>query len=149
MSSRRQILLATVNWYLQYSSKHIKITGNKSYNRGGRYRQVSLYTTLCLVDDTMPLVKMVICFKLDVKPMSSEILAGWNEYVLKLYTFNIPEAATHFHHLETFEDWVVFLNTNKLNNCVYLYILLRRFFKFCPSTYFASGSWNNQHIAFT
>ena len=43
MSSRRQLLLARVNWYLQSSLKHITelITGNKSYNRGGRYRQVS------------------------------------------------------------------------------------------------------------
>ena len=45
MSSRRQTLLARVNWYLQYSLKHITefITGDKSYYRGGRYRQVSLY----------------------------------------------------------------------------------------------------------
>ena len=45
MSSRRQKLLARVNWYLQSSLKHITefITGNKSHNRGGRYRQVSLY----------------------------------------------------------------------------------------------------------
>ena len=45
MSSRRQILLARVNWYLQSLLKHITelITGNKSYDRGGRYRQVSLY----------------------------------------------------------------------------------------------------------
>ena len=45
MSSSRQRLLARVNGYLQSSSKHITelITGNKSYNRGGRYRQVSLY----------------------------------------------------------------------------------------------------------
>ena len=45
MSSRRQKLLARVNWYLQSSLKHIPelITGNKSYYRGGRYRQVSLY----------------------------------------------------------------------------------------------------------
>ena len=44
-SSRRQILLARVNWYLQSSSKHITElnTGNKSYYRGGRYKQVSLY----------------------------------------------------------------------------------------------------------
>ena len=45
MSSRRQKLLARVNWYLQSSLKHITelITGNKSFCRGGRYRQVSLY----------------------------------------------------------------------------------------------------------
>ena len=45
MSSRRQILLARVNWYLQSSLKHITelFTGYKSYNKGGRYRQVSLY----------------------------------------------------------------------------------------------------------
>ena len=45
MSSRRQTLLARVNWYLQSSSKHITelITGNKFYYTGGRYRQVSLY----------------------------------------------------------------------------------------------------------
>ena len=47
MSSRGQKLLARVNWYLQYSLKQTTefITGNKSYYRGGRYRQVSLYTT--------------------------------------------------------------------------------------------------------
>ena len=46
MSSRRQKLLSRVNWYLQSSLKHITelITGNKSYYRGGRYRQVSLYS---------------------------------------------------------------------------------------------------------
>ena len=45
MSSRRQKLLARVNWYLQSSSKHITelITGRKSYDKSGRYRQVSLY----------------------------------------------------------------------------------------------------------
>ena len=45
MSSRRQKLLARANWYLQFSLKHITelITGNKSYYRGGRYKQVSLY----------------------------------------------------------------------------------------------------------
>ena len=45
MSSRRQKLLARVNWYLQSSLKPIieLITGNKDYYRGGRYRQVSLY----------------------------------------------------------------------------------------------------------
>ena len=45
MSPRMQKLLARVNWYLQSSLKHITelITGNKSYHRGGRYRQVSLY----------------------------------------------------------------------------------------------------------
>ena len=45
MSSRRQKLLARVNWYLQYSLKHVTewITGDKFYYRGGRYRQVSLY----------------------------------------------------------------------------------------------------------
>ena len=45
MSSRRHKLLVRVNWYLQSSSKDITelITGNKSYYRGGRYRQVSLY----------------------------------------------------------------------------------------------------------
>ena len=45
MSSRRQKLLARVNWYLQSSLKPIieLITGNKYYYRGGRYRQVSLY----------------------------------------------------------------------------------------------------------
>ena len=45
MSSRRQKSLARVNWYIQSSLKHFTeyITGNKSYYRGGRYRQVSLY----------------------------------------------------------------------------------------------------------
>ena len=45
MSSRRRKLLARVNWYLQFSLKHISqlITGKPSYYRGGRYRQVSLY----------------------------------------------------------------------------------------------------------
>ena len=45
MSPRRQKLLVRVNWYLQSSSKDITelITGKKSYYRGGRYRQVSLY----------------------------------------------------------------------------------------------------------
>ena len=45
MSSRRQKLLVSVNWYLQSSPEDITelITGNKSYYRGGRYRQVSLY----------------------------------------------------------------------------------------------------------
>ena len=49
MSSRRQKLLAWVNWYLQSSSKHIaeKITGNRFYYRSGRYRQVSLYFCIC------------------------------------------------------------------------------------------------------
>ena len=44
MSSRRQKLLARVNWYLQSSLKHITelITGNKCYYKGGRCRQVSL-----------------------------------------------------------------------------------------------------------
>ena len=44
-SSRRQKLLARVNGYLQSSLKRITelITGNKSYYRAGRYRQVSLY----------------------------------------------------------------------------------------------------------
>ena len=48
MSSRRQKLLARVNWYLQSSSKHIieLITGNEFCYRGGRYRQVSLYKEL-------------------------------------------------------------------------------------------------------
>ena len=47
MRSRRQKLLSRVNWYFQSSLKHITelITGTKSYNRGGRYRQVSLYNT--------------------------------------------------------------------------------------------------------
>ena len=46
MSSRRQTLLARVNWFLQSSLKHITelITGNKSYYRGGRCRQVPLYS---------------------------------------------------------------------------------------------------------
>ena len=50
MSSRRQKLLAGINWYFQASLKHITelITGNKSYNRGGRYRQVSLYLSKSL-----------------------------------------------------------------------------------------------------
>ena len=45
MSSRRQELLVRVNWYIQSSLKHITelITGNKSYDRGGHYRQVTLY----------------------------------------------------------------------------------------------------------
>ena len=49
MSSRRQTLLARVNWYLQSSLKHITelITGNKPYYRGGRYKQVSLYQIVC------------------------------------------------------------------------------------------------------
>ena len=49
MSSRRQKLLARVNWYHQFSLKHITelITGNESYYRGGRYRQVSLYFSCC------------------------------------------------------------------------------------------------------
>ena len=48
MSSRRHKLLARVNWYLQSSLKHITelITGNNSYYRGGRYRQVSQYLFL-------------------------------------------------------------------------------------------------------
>ena len=48
MSSRRQKLLARVNWYLQSSLNPIieLITGNKYYNRGGRYRQVSLYLSI-------------------------------------------------------------------------------------------------------
>ena len=48
MSPRRQKLLATVNWYLQSSLKHITelIIGRKSYNRSGRYRKVSLYISL-------------------------------------------------------------------------------------------------------
>ena len=47
MSSRRQTLLARVNWYLNSSLKHITelITGNKFYFRVGCYRQVSLYFT--------------------------------------------------------------------------------------------------------
>ena len=47
MSSRRQKLWTRVNWYLQLSLKHITeyITGDKFYNGGGRYRQVSLYYT--------------------------------------------------------------------------------------------------------
>ena len=53
MSSRRQKLLARVNWYLQSSLKHIAElnTGNKSYNRGGRYRQVSLYNKANVLAD--------------------------------------------------------------------------------------------------
>ena len=49
MSSRWQKLLARVNWYLLSSFKHIteKNTGNHSYHRGGRYRQVSLYKVPC------------------------------------------------------------------------------------------------------
>ena len=45
MSSRRQKLLARVDWYLPSSLKRSTelITGNKFYHRGGRYRQVSLY----------------------------------------------------------------------------------------------------------
>ena len=45
MSSSSQIWSARVNWYFQSSLKHIteKITGNRFYYRGGRYRQVSLY----------------------------------------------------------------------------------------------------------
>ena len=41
-------MLVRVNWYIQSSLKHITelITGNKSYYRGGRYRQVSLYIIL-------------------------------------------------------------------------------------------------------
>ena len=44
-SSRRQVLVARVNWHLQSLFKHIteQITGNRFYYRGGRYRQVSLY----------------------------------------------------------------------------------------------------------
>ena len=50
MSSRRQKLLAWVNWYLQSSLKHITElnTGNTSYYIGGRYKQVSLYHGLVL-----------------------------------------------------------------------------------------------------
>ena len=53
MSSRRQILLARVNWYLQTSLKHVtgKITGNIFYYRGGPYRQVSLYDIAGVVQD--------------------------------------------------------------------------------------------------
>ena len=45
MSSSRQNLLARVNWYLQSPLKHITElnTGNKSYYRGGPYKQLSLY----------------------------------------------------------------------------------------------------------
>ena len=45
MSSRRQILLARVNWCLQSSFKRITVSipCNRFYHRGGRYRQVSLY----------------------------------------------------------------------------------------------------------
>ena len=45
MRSRRHKLFARVNWYIQSSLKHITelMTGNKAYNRGGRYRQVLLY----------------------------------------------------------------------------------------------------------
>ena len=45
MSSRRQKLLARVNWCLQPSLEHITewITGDTFYYKGSRYRQVSLY----------------------------------------------------------------------------------------------------------
>ena len=45
MSSKRQKLLARINWYLQSSLKRITqlITGIKYYYRGNRFRQVSLY----------------------------------------------------------------------------------------------------------
>ena len=48
MSSRRQKLLARINWYLQFSLKHITewIACNKLYYRGGRYRQFSPYHTV-------------------------------------------------------------------------------------------------------
>ena len=51
MSSRRQKLLTRINCYIQSSLKHITelITGVKSYYRGGRFRQVSLYM-LCVCD---------------------------------------------------------------------------------------------------
>ena len=44
-SSRRQKLLARVNWCLQPSLKHITewITADRFYYKGGRYRQASLY----------------------------------------------------------------------------------------------------------
>ena len=46
MSSRRQNFLTRVKRYFQSSLKHIieQITCNNFYYRGGRYRQVSLYT---------------------------------------------------------------------------------------------------------
>ena len=46
MSSRRQNSLTRANRYLQSSLKHITelITCNKFHYRGGRYRQVSLYS---------------------------------------------------------------------------------------------------------
>ena len=52
MSSIRQKLLATVNWYLQSSLKHITwlFTDSNFYHRGGRYRQVSLYDDNTEVD---------------------------------------------------------------------------------------------------
>ena len=55
MSSRRQKLLERVNWYLQSSLKHITelFTGNKSYYRGGRYRQVSLYLELWFAGNSL------------------------------------------------------------------------------------------------
>ena len=68
MSSRRQRLLARLNWYLQSSLKHITeyITGNKTYYRGGRYRQVSLYRVIIkhpAVDDVyVPIMKMMHIF---------------------------------------------------------------------------------------
>ena len=45
MSSRRQKLLARVNWFLQSSLKHTAeyITGKNFYQRAGRYRQVEQY----------------------------------------------------------------------------------------------------------
>ena len=51
MSSRRQILLARVNWYRHSSLKHITelITGDKSYYRSGRCRQVSLYLSMLVL----------------------------------------------------------------------------------------------------
>ena len=68
MSSRRQRLLARLNWYLQSSLKHITeyITGNKTYYRGGRYRQVSLYRVIIkhpAVDYVyVPIMKMMHIF---------------------------------------------------------------------------------------
>ena len=61
-------MLARVHRYLQSSLKHIAelITGIESYYRGGRYRQVSLYDIMTIVNlhiDTLgDIVNLLICF---------------------------------------------------------------------------------------
>ena len=64
MSSISQRLLARINLYLQSSLKHITelISGNKSYKRGGRCRQVSLYCRVCVCVHARFLCWLVSCF---------------------------------------------------------------------------------------